>query len=63
MDNIFCYLSSCTRRRQVFFSKALVYYCFLVFRRFGEYISIDLFYFVNLTSSSLNPQNLITTVR
>ena len=27
-----------------FLSKALVYYCFLVFRRIGEYISLDLFY-------------------
>ena len=25
-------------------SKALVYYCFLVFRRISEYISLDLFY-------------------
>ena len=32
-----------TRRRQ-FLSKALVYYCFLVFRHTGEYISLDLFY-------------------
>ena len=39
------YLSSCTRRRQ-FLSTALVYYCFLVFRRIGEYISLDLFYVV-----------------
>ena len=31
--------------------KALVYYCCLVFRRIGEYISLHLFYFVNLTSS------------
>ena len=28
-----------------------VYYCFLVFRRIGEYISLNQFYFVNLTSS------------
>ena len=28
-------------------SKALVHYCFLVFRRIGEYISLDLFYNVN----------------
>ena len=28
-----------------------MYYCFLLFRRIGEYISLDLFYFVNLTSS------------
>ena len=27
-------------------SKALAHYCFLVFRRIGEYISLDLFYFV-----------------
>ena len=39
----FCCLSSYTRRRP-FLSKALVYYCFLVFRRIGEYISLDLFY-------------------
>ena len=32
-------------------SKALVSYCFLVFRRTGEYIFLDLFYFVNFTSS------------
>ena len=25
--------------------------CYLVFRRIGEYTSVDLFYFVNLTSS------------
>ena len=36
------YLSSCTQRQ--FLSKALVYYCFLVFRHIGEYISLDLFY-------------------
>ena len=34
-----------------FLSKSLAYYCFLVFRRIGEYISLDLFNFVNLTSS------------
>ena len=34
-----------------FLSKVLVCYCFLVFRRIGEYVSLDLFYFVNLTSS------------
>ena len=34
-----------------FDNKAIVQYCFLVFRRIGEYISLDLFYFVNLTSS------------
>ena len=28
-----------------------MYYCFLVFHHIGEYISRDLFYFVNLTSS------------
>ena len=43
-------LSPYTRRRQLL-SKVLVYYCFLVFRRVGDYISPDLFYFVNLTSS------------
>ena len=31
--------------------KTLVYCCFLVFRSIGEYISLDLFYFVSLTSS------------
>ena len=32
---------------------------FLVFRRIGEYISLDLFYFVNLTSScSLIPTDV-----
>ena len=45
-------LSFYTRRRH-FLSKALVYYCFLVFRRIGEYISLDLFCFVSLTSSCL----------
>ena len=33
-----------------FLSKALVYYCFLVFRRISEYISLELFYVVYLTS-------------
>ena len=32
-------LSSCTQRRQ-FLSKVLVHYCFLEFRRIGEYISL-----------------------
>ena len=35
--------SSCTRRRQSL-SKALVYYCFLLLRRIGEYIALYLFY-------------------
>ena len=41
--------------------KALAQYCFLVFRRIGEYIFLDLFCFVNLTSTcSLIPQtNLV----
>ena len=39
----FCCLSSCTQRRQ-YLSKGLVYYCVLVFRRIGEYVSPDLFY-------------------
>ena len=30
-------------RIKIFLSKPLVYYCFLVFRRIGEY-SLDLFY-------------------
>ena len=34
-----------------FLSKTLVFHCFLVFCRIGEYISLDLFYFVNLTGS------------
>ena len=51
----FIYFSSCTQRRQ-FLLKALMYYCFLVFPCIGEYISLDLFCFVNLTSScSLTP--------
>ena len=33
-----------------FLSKGLVFPCFLVFRRLGEYISLELFYFVSLTS-------------
>ena len=28
----------------IFLLKALMHYCFLVFRRIGEYISLDLFY-------------------
>jgi len=36
------YLPSCTRRRH-FLSKALVYCCSLVLRRFDEYMSLDLF--------------------
>ena len=32
-----------------FLSKALVFHCFVVFRRMGEHISLDLFYFVNLS--------------
>ena len=48
--SFFCCLSSCTRRRH-FLSKVLVHYCFLVFPRTGKYISPDLSYFVNLTSS------------
>ena len=43
-------LSSYTLRRWLLL-KALVYYCFLVFCHIGEYISLDLFCFVNLTSS------------
>ena len=39
-------LSSYTQRRQ-FLLKVLVYYCFLVFHRIGEYISLDLFYLVS----------------
>ena len=40
-----------------FLSKALVFHRFLVFHHIGENISLDLFYFVNLTSScSLIPQ-------
>ena len=42
-----------------FLSKALVFHCFIVFRHIGEYISLDLFYFVNLTSScSLIPHQV-----
>ena len=48
--SFFCCLSSCTRRRH-FLSKVLVHYCFLVFPRTGKYMSPDLSYFVNLTSS------------
>ena len=46
--NIYFYISSFL---SVLLSKALVHYCFLVFRRIGEYISLDLFYFVSLTNS------------
>ena len=46
-----------------FLSKALVYCCFLVFRRIGEYISLEMFYFVSLTSiCSLIPPKTTTTV-
>ena len=34
-----------------FLSKVLVFPCFLVFRRIGEYISLDLFSFVSLISN------------
>ena len=54
--NIYFYISSFL---SVLLSKALVHYCFLVFRCIGEYVSPDLFYFVNLTNScSLIPQCL-----
>ena len=44
-------------------SKAPVYYCFLLFHRIGEFISLDVFYFVNLTSScSLIPQKNKTNI-
>ena len=46
----------CTRRRQML--KALVYYCFLVFRRVGEYIFLGLLYFVNLIRAVL--KNIFT---
>ena len=39
------HLSFCTQRRQFFLSKALVYHCLLVFRRIGEYVSLDLFHY------------------
>ena len=48
----FC-LSLFLHPKKTILLKALVYYCFLVFRCIGEYISLNLFYFVNLTSSSL----------
>ena len=39
-------------KKTVFFwSKGLVYSCFLVFHHTGEYIALNLFYFINLTSS------------
>ena len=43
--------SQVTPKQDVFLSKALVYYCVLVFRRIHVYISVDLFYFVSFTSS------------
>ena len=49
----FVCLSSYTQRR-IFLSKALVYYCFLVFRRTGGYISLDLFYFECGTACGTN---------
>ena len=52
--------SSDTRRRQV--SKALVFYISLC-RRIGEYISLELFCFVSLTSSCLLIPNLICIYR
>ena len=42
--------------------EVLVHYYFFVFRGIGEYISLDLFYFVNLTSScSLIPLKHISS--
>ena len=47
------YLSSCTRRRHFFVERA----CVLVFHCIGEYITLDLFYLVNLASiCSLSPK-------
>ena len=37
--------------KTIILSKALVFHCFLVFRRMGELISLDLLCFVSLTSS------------
>ena len=55
-------LSSYTPRR-FFLLKALKYYCFLAFRRIGEYISPRSVPFVNLTSScSLIPQILLASL-
>ena len=45
-------------------SKALVYCCLLVFRRIDEYISLDLFYLVNLTNSfSVIPVGIVLKAR
>ena len=44
-------LSSYIRRRQ-FLSKALVYYCFLVFSRTGEYFSLEILFIISLKSRS-----------
>ena len=53
----FCCLSIFLHRRRQFLSRALVFDCFLVLRRIGEYISLHLFYFGNLSSScSLIPK-------
>ena len=40
-----------TPKEFLLLSKAVVYYSFLEFRSSGKYISLGLFYFVNLTSS------------
>ena len=51
------YVSLLKTQGRQYLLKMLVYYCFIVFRRTDEYISLYLFYFVILISScSLLPQ-------
>ena len=46
-----------------FLSKAFVFHCVFAFCRIGEYISPDLFYFVDLTSScSLIPRHTLVSI-
>ena len=51
--------------KRPFLSKALIaYYCFLMFRCTGEYISLDMFYFVNITNScSVIPVGAVVKAR
>ena len=42
----FCYIYLLAPKKHNILSKALVYHCFLVFRRIGECISLDVFCFV-----------------
>ena len=58
----FSYLLSIFLTRRSTRIETLVYYWFLVFRRIGEYISLDLLYCVNLTSSCLLIQQIFMLI-